>query len=475
MEIERATGREEVLLSLADTGGWGGGEVQGEAKLTADVAAAAAAAAESADLALVLVSPDTTTLSDGIVRWLRRRRTGPSLTLLSKVDSLPSFAPAGPASLSSWSLANAGKELDAWRRFQVDGRHEILPMSALHRIGLFDVVDKVREAAVARIEEAEAATGEAATSVVPGSIFSPPRVASGDLDAEPDDTVPRIAIIGQPNVGKSSFLNTVVGHRRALVAPIPGTTRDVVDEQTTVDGRNVTLVDTAGVRRSFLTQAASVDKTANIWSLRAASLSHVCIVLIDATEGLRKQDAFLIGHALENGASVVVGINKWDLLPDESQREWVDAMREELSFAPFLPIMTLSAETGEGVQRLMREAVRAFDERSRRLSTRSLNNMLMHMRARDATARRGSRQAHHGDNRHVRLSFASQAAGYPPTFVFRVNDPDRVHFSLTRRLENEIREIAPYTGSPVRIIMRKSEGKAAKRGLRRKRDVHHRG
>ena len=257
----------------------------------------------------------------------------------------------------------------------------------------------------------------------------------------------RIAIVGRPNVGKSLLLNTILGEDRMIVSDKPGTTRDAVDSLVEWDGQPVTLIDTAGIRRRGRIEPG-VERYSVIRALRAIQRSDVALLLIDAVDGITAQDAHIAGYVVEEARGVVIVVNKWDLIEKDSHTmdAYTGEIRQALKFISYAPLVFVSALTGQRVGRALDVALRVQEARSHRAPTGQLNRIL-----RDAAlshsppSKRGKR---------LKIYYATQARTAPPSFVFFVNDPQLVHFSYRRYLENKLREAFGFEGSPLRLSFR---------------------
>jgi len=262
-----------------------------------------------------------------------------------------------------------------------------------------------------------------------------------------EDIAARVAILGRPNVGKSSLLNAVTGGARSLVTTVPGTTRDPVDTEVTFAGRRVLLIDTAGIRRHGLTRG--VEQYSLLRGLRAMERADVALVVIDARDGITAQDVHIAGYVVEAGRGLVLVLNKWDLLTAEEKEEkvWRRRVREALNFAPWAPVSYVSAKTGQRASQPIEAALAVVDERQRRVATPELNRWLRSMLAeRDMPSRKG---------RALRFLYLTQAEASTPTFVFFVNDPELVHFSTRRFLETQLRSQFGFSGTPIRMVFRR--------------------
>lgn len=267
-----------------------------------------------------------------------------------------------------------------------------------------------------------------------------------NIEEEEDESV-KIAIVGKPNVGKSSLLNRLVGEERSIVSPIPGTTRDAVDTHLMVNDLPVTLIDTAGIRRRGKVDPG-VEKYSVVRSMRSIERADVSLLLLDATEGISAQDAHIAGYILEAWKSTVVIVNKWDLVEKDTytSAEITKRIREDLNFMDYVPILFISAKSGQRVDQVLPMALRVQEERLARLTTSQLNRIIQS--AQDAHPS----PSHAG--RSLRMYYGTQVRSDPPTFLIYVNDPSLSHFTYVRYLENCIRREYEFIGTPIRIIMR---------------------
>lgn len=266
------------------------------------------------------------------------------------------------------------------------------------------------------------------------------------IETEEDDSV-KIAIVGKPNVGKSSLLNRLAGEERVIVSDIPGTTRDAIDTRLEVDGFPVTLIDTAGIRRRGKIEPG-VEKYSVVRSLRAIERADVALLVIDATTGLTAQDAHIAGFILEAWKSVVVIVNKWDAVEKDGNTmdKFTEEIRRTLNFMSYVPILFISAKTGQRVDQVLPLALKVQEERIARITTGALNRIIQNAQDKHVpTGRTGTS---------LRIYYGTQVRIEPPTFMFYCNDPRLGHFTYIRFLENQLRAEYPYTGTPIRIILK---------------------
>lgn len=319
----------------------------------------------------------------------------------------------------------AANKADSWRgeaqaaEFYELGLGEVHAVSALQGHGTGDLLDAV----VAAL---------------------PPRRTLEEEQAEPG-----IAIVGRPNVGKSSFLNRLVGEERAVVGEEPGTTRDTIDTTFVHDGQRVRLVDTAGIRRRGRIERG-IEQYALLRTIHALERADVAILLVDATEGVTAQDTHIAGYAIEAGVGLVLAVNKWDAVEHSEERthEMEAIVAREFHFAPWMGHRFVSAKTGRNVVGTLEEALGVVQVRTQRIATSDLHRLLV-----DAIA---SHPPPSDKGRPVGFRHVTQAKAATPTFVFFVDRPDAVHFTYQRYLENRIRERFEFVGTPIRIELRGS-------------------
>lgn len=387
------TGRERQPLSI------------GSADFIEQIRTQALNAIEEADLVLFVVEAENgVTAADREVAQILRRhqheRDGkpfpPVLLVVNKADS-------------------AGLRAQALQFYEL-GMGEPYPISAVHGTGTGDMLDAL--------------------------VAALPKTAN----EEPDDSI-KIAIVGKPNVGKSSLLNRLVGEDRVIVSPIPGTTRDAIDTALVYDELLVTLIDTAGIRRRGRIEPG-VEKFSVLRSLRAIERADVALLVIDATSGLTAQDTHIAGFILDAWKSAVVVVNKWDAIEKNSytMEEFTRRVRQELNFMDYVPVLFISAKTGQRVDKVLPLALQVQEERLVRISTSQLNQILQKSQDEHPAPSRAGRQ--------LKIYYGTQVRSDPPTFLIYVNDPKLGHFSFTRYLENQLRKVYPYLGTPVRMIMK---------------------
>jgi len=271
-----------------------------------------------------------------------------------------------------------------------------------------------------------------------------------DSEEEYDPDVIRISVIGRPNVGKSSLVNTLLGKNRVIVSNIPGTTRDAIDTPFEQDGKHYVLIDTAGMRRKArideLTEQYSVVR-----SLRAVDRSDVILMLIDAVDGVTEQDKKIAGYAHEAGKAIVLVVNKWDLVEKDENtiNKFEKDIREELGFMQYAPTMFISALTGQRVTKIIELVDFVVEQNATRVTTATLNTLLrewLHLNPPPSDK-----------GRRLKVRYITQVGVKPPTFVFFVNDPELMHFSYKRYLENQMRKHFGFEGTPIRIVVRQKD------------------
>lgn len=262
-----------------------------------------------------------------------------------------------------------------------------------------------------------------------------------------EDESVKIALVGKPNAGKSSLLNKLVGKERAIVSPIPGTTRDATDTKITVNDLEVTLIDTAGIRKRGKIEHG-VEQYSVLRSFKAIERADVALLMIDATTGITSQDAHIAGFILEQWKSCVVIVNKWDAIEKDSftMEDYTKKIRMDLNFMDYVPLLFISAKNGQRVETVMPMALRVQEERLARLTTSKINAVIH--KAQDAHP-----HPSHGGQQ-LKMYYGTQVRSDPPTFMIYVNKPSLMHFTYLRYLENQIREEYGFLGTPIRLVLK---------------------
>lgn len=271
-------------------------------------------------------------------------------------------------------------------------------------------------------------------------------VASFPEDAQvmQDESI-KIAIVGKPNVGKSSLMNMLIGEERAIVSPIAGTTRDALDTRLEYQGVPITLIDTAGIRKRGKIEPG-VEKYSVLRSMRAIERADVAILVIDAEAGITEQDTHIAGYILDEWKSAIVVVNKWDAVEKDTytMQQYTERIYSELNFMSYVPCVFISAKTGQRVDQVLPLALKVQQERESRLATSQINRILH--------AAQDKHEASTKSGKHFKIYYGTQVRSAPPTFLIYVNEPKGVHFSYTRYLENSIRQEFPFTGTPIKLI-----------------------
>ena len=383
-------------LLLVDTGGIepaAGDEILKEMLIQAQIAI------DTAEVIIFVVDSRTgVTAADMDTAAMLQKSNKPVVIACNKID-----APGEPP-LSFYEFYNLGLG-------------EPVAVSSIHGMGIGDLLDKVLE-------------------------YLP-----DDENEEIDDSDIKVAIIGKPNVGKSSLINKILGENRVIVSGVAGTTRDAIDSFYQKDGTNYTLIDTAGIRRkSKVTDA--VERFSVIRSLAALERSDVAVITIDGAEGVTEQDAKIAGYAHEAGKGILVAVNKWDAVQKDTNtmNKFKKEVMDKLSFMIYAPIEFISAKTGQSLDNLFKQIKYVYEQNTKRISTGALNDVLN-----DATAKQ---QPPSDKGKRLKIYYITQASTKPPTFVMFVNDAELAHFSYVRFLENRIRETFGLQGTPVRFIIR---------------------
>jgi GTP-binding protein len=360
----------------------------------------ARSAIDEADVIVFMVDTKAgMTAGDHEVADMLRRTDKPTILVANKVDNI--------------------NRKDLAFEFYELGLGDPMAMSSYHGVGTSDLLDRIVEN-LPHFEE------------------------------EPEVAGPKIAIVGRPNVGKSRLVNALIGEERSIVSDIPGTTRDSLDTYMTWNGQPLTLIDTAGIRRRGRIEQG-IEHFSVLRSMRAIDRADVVLLVVDSTEGFTAQDLHIAGYVEEQKKGIVVVVNKWDLIEKDSSTMdlYRDEAKRQLDFLPYAPLVFISAKFGQRVQNVLEMALLVEAERRKRVSTSALNKLL-----REAVAKH---QPASKPGRWLKFYYATQADVSPPTFVFFCNDPQNVHFSYKRYLENQIRDHFGFVGNPVRMTFRGRE------------------
>jgi GTP-binding protein len=308
------------------------------------------------------------------------------------------------------------------------GLQTLYPLSAEHRYGLTDLLDDM--------------------AAVLSALAKQPGV-------DPGGEMIRLAVVGRPNVGKSSLINRVLGQERLLVSDIPGTTRDAIDSVCKYNGKSYLLVDTAGIRRKGKV-TRKLEKFSIIKALRSLERCDVALIVMAANEGITDQDISIAGYAYERGCGCIILLNKWDLVEKDSQtvKTYYNRLREQAKFLSFAPAMTISALTGQRIAKTFKLVDEVYEQYVKRIATGQLNRII------EKAIEKNTPSLHRG--RRIKFYYAAQISTRPPTIVCFVNYPQAVHFSYKRYLLNQLREKSGLDKTPIRMIFRQREGKRPK-------------
>ena len=305
------------------------------------------------------------------------------------------------------------------------GLETLYPLSAEHRYGLTDLLDEM-------------------VNVISGLATAPHEEAAGEMI--------RLAVVGRPNVGKSSLINWVLGENRLLVSNIPGTTRDAIDSVCKLNGKSYLLVDTAGIRRKGKV-SRKLEKFSIIKALRSLERCDVALIVMDAAEGVTDQDISIAGYAYDRGCGCVFLLNKWDLVEKDSNtvKAYYERLRDQAKFLSFAPAMTISALTGQRITKTFKLVDEVYSQYVHRIATGQLNRILGKAIEKNAPSMHRGKQ--------IKFYYAAQISTRPPTIVCFVNYPQAIHFSYKRYLINQLREESGLDKTPIRMIFRQREGR----------------
>jgi len=386
-------GREFTVI---DTGGI---EPFSDDLILKQMRAQAEIAIETADVIILITDiKDGVTAADIEVSQMLYKSGKPAVVAVNKVDNV------GDMPAEAYEFYNLGLG-------------EIFTISSLHGLGIGELLDAVYD-----------------------------KFDDGMTQEEEEDVI-NVAIIGKPNAGKSSLLNKFLGEERAIVSDRPGTTRDALDTPVLHEGQKYIFIDTAGIRRKSKIYD-NVEKYSILRSWTAVERADVCLVLIDAEDGVTEQDTKIAGYAHEEGKGIIIAINKWDLIEKENStyKKFTEEAREKLAFIKYAPVTTISAKTGQRVTGLYNMIDEVYSNCNLRVSTGVLNDILN-----DAMA---MVQPPSDKGKRLKIFYMTQTSVKPPTFVLFVNSKDLLHFSYLRYIENQLREAFGFTGTPIRFIVR---------------------
>lgn len=368
-----------------------GGISLGDDDFQKDILAQATLAIDEADLVLFVVDGiEDIDASDRKVAEILHRSSKPVIVVVNKLDN--------------------DKRKDNLYNFYELGFSELVAVSASHNIGINELLNTI-------------------TKDLP------------EEDIIDDDTI-KFSIIGRPNVGKSSLINALLNEDRAIVSDIAGTTRDAIDTKFKYNHEDITVIDTAGMRKKGKIYE-SVEKYSLIRSLKAIDRSDVCVLVIDASTGIIEHDKHIASYALDAGKGIVICVNKWDTInnPDSDIKHWKEEIKNEFQFIPYAHVVFLSAKTKKRVSTLMPEVINAYNNNRKEVKTSLLNNIIMEaVSLHEPPSYKGKR---------LKIYFVSQTGNCPPKFTFSVNNKGLVHFSYERYLENQIRNNIDFDGTPI--------------------------
>ena len=372
---------------LIDTGGISFGDDD----FQKDILAQATLAIDEADLVLFVVDGiEDIDASDRKVAEILHRSSKPVIVVVNKLDN--------------------DKRKDNLYNFYELGFSELIAVSASHNMGINELLNTI-------------------TKDLP------------EEEIKEDNTI-KFSIIGRPNVGKSSLINAILNEDRAIVSDIAGTTRDAIDTKFKYNHEDITVIDTAGMRKKGKIYE-SVEKYSLIRSLKAIDRSDVCVLVIDASTGIIEHDKHIASYALDAGKGIVICVNKWDTInnPDSDIRNWKEEIKNEFQFIPYAHVVFLSAKTKKRVSTLMPEVINAYNNNKKEVKTSLLNNIIMEaVSLHEPPSYKGKR---------LKIYFVSQTGNCPPKFTFSVNNKGLVHFSYERYLENQIRNNIDFDGTPI--------------------------
>lgn len=383
-------------FTIIDTGGI---EPDSKDVILSQMRYQAETAIDTADVILFVVDVQTgITDTDFKVADMLRRSAKPMVLCVNKVDNYDKM------------------QYDVMEFYNL-GLGEPFPLSAVNKIGMGDLLDEIV-----------------------GHFYEP-------HEEEEEEAITKLAIIGKPNVGKSSLVNKILGEERHIVSDIAGTTRDAVDSRVRWGDKEYTFIDTAGLRRKKKIKE-EIEKYSIIRAVAAIEKSDIVILMIDATEGITEQDAKIAGIAHDRGKGAIIAVNKWDALEkdDKTMYRFLDTIQRTLSYMTYAPIVFISAKTGQRINKLFETIEMVVNNQTMRVQTSVINDILY-----DAMA---MNQPPSDKGRRLKIFYMTQVSIKPPTFVMFVNDKELTHFSYTRYIENRLREAFGFKGTPIKMISR---------------------
>ncbi len=388
-------------FTMIDTGGI---EPESTDIILSQMRRQAEAAMESADVIVFLVDSKTgLTDADTHVANMLRRTHKPVVLVVNKIDDMIT-------------------QIASMYEFYNLGLGDPVPISAAQPLNLGDMLDEIVQ-------------------------YFP----SEEVEEEDDDRI-KVAIIGKPNVGKSSLVNKIVGEERVIVSDIAGTTRDSIDTEVEIDGQKYVLIDTAGLRKKKKVKE-DIEKYSIIRTVSAVERADIVLILIDANEGITEQDTKIAGIAHEAGKGCIVAVNKWDSIEknDKTMNDYLKDITNTLAYMQYAPCMFISAKTGQRINRLFEMINTISQNQTLRISTGLLNDVLYEAMAMN--------QPPTDKGKALKILYMTQVSVKPPTFVLFVNDKELMHFSYLRYIENQMREAFGFNGTPIRFIVREKGGK----------------
>jgi GTP-binding protein len=369
------------------------------------IRAQALLAVEEADAIIFTVDNNHgITAADEAVAEILRRTKKPILIAANKADDVR----RNPDAIEFYGL----------------GLGPVFAISAIHGLGVGDLLDEL-------INQLRAT------------------LPAADFEEDEEDHL-KIAIVGRPNVGKSTLLNKLLGEDRAIVSPIAGTTRDSIDSDIRWHGQRITLIDTAGIRRRGKIEPG-VEQFSVIRSMQAIERCDVALLVIDGEEGITEQDEHIAGYVIQEFKSLVLVVNKWDAVTKDAHtmNAYLNTVRERFHFVPYAPVLFISALEGQRIHTVLETAHRVYENRFFRVPTAQFNQLIREALDKHAPPTKGTRR--------LKVFYATQVRTAPPVFLLHVNDKSLIHFSYERYIENRIREAFPFEGTPIRISLRERE------------------